>query len=170
MGVRLSLSVPMNKTCTKCKLEKPLSEFNKCGNGKTRAQCKSCCKIAYQLWKANNPEGAKNAWKKASVKYYSKDEFYLNRRLRKYGLTFDEYEKLETKQEKKCAICKAEVDLVIDHCHNSLEVRGLLCSSCNSGLGFFRDDIEALYSAIEYLNCGREKRFPRLPHKQETSG
>ena len=139
------------KTCKGCKLEKPLSQYSKCGGGRTRARCKDCCKIAYDKWKEKNPDHAKEAWRKASTKYYSKDEFYLRRRTKKYGLTVDEYKELESKQEYKCAICKQEITLVIDHCHDSNEVRGLLCSNCNAGLGFFQDNTEVLYSAIEYL-------------------
>jgi hypothetical protein len=41
--------------------------------------------------------------------------------------------------------------LSIDHCHNTGKVRGLLCDHCNKGLGLFKDNIDYLNKAIEYL-------------------
>lgn len=38
-----------------------------------------------------------------------------------------------------------------DHCHQTERQRGILCPQCNSGLGHFKDNIEALSAAIEYL-------------------
>jgi hypothetical protein len=52
-----------------------------------------------------------------------------------------------------CAICGAEPDeLVVDHCHASGNVRGLLCHSCNLGLGKFFDNTSYLSNAINYLS------------------
>lgn len=39
-------------------------------------------------------------------------------------------------------------------CHVSMRVRGVLCDSCNKGLGFFRDDPARLRAAIRYLKRG----------------
>jgi hypothetical protein len=39
----------------------------------------------------------------------------------------------------------------VDHCHESGEVRGLLCTACNTALGKMDDDIDRLRSAISYL-------------------
>lgn len=49
---------------------------------------------------------------------------------------------------KKRGVCKK---LYVDHCHASGVIRGLLCHNCNFGLGYFKDDPERLFSAIEYL-------------------
>lgn len=41
------------KTCTKCKIEKPLSEFNLRGKsrpGQYRSQCKTCTDAIFQVW------------------------------------------------------------------------------------------------------------------------
>lgn len=52
-----------------------------------------------------------------------------------------------------CEICnRGNIPLWIDHCHNSLEFRGMLCRNCNPGLGSFRDCCETINKAILYLN------------------
>lgn len=77
---------------------------------------------------------------------------------RYYKLTEEDVEKLMEKQESRCAICLhlfSETDksrrMCIDHDHNSQKVRGLLCHSCNSGLGLLGDNIKQLLKAVEYL-------------------
>lgn len=50
-----------------------------------------------------------------------------------------------------CEICNLEPAIFIDHCHNNNKVRGLLCNRCNVGLGFWRDSVNLLLSAIRYL-------------------
>lgn len=77
----------------------------------------------------------------------------LRRRLKKYSLSIEEYEKLLLAQEGVCAICKqtGTKQLAIDHDHETGKVRGLLCSSCNTGLGLLGDSLEALKNVILYL-------------------
>jgi hypothetical protein len=72
-----------------------------------------------------------------------------------YGITADEYTRLFNGQSGVCAICgtkgRKNRYLDIDHCHASSEVRGLLCSSCNMGLGLFEDNVDAMKLAVRYL-------------------
>ena len=70
---------------------------------------------------------------------------------KRYNLVDGGLEELKIKQDFKCAICKEETNLAVDHCHNSTKVRGLLCNNCNNGLGRFKDSIELLENAIKYL-------------------
>lgn len=74
---------------------------------------------------------------------------------RHYGINIEEYEKLIRDNNGKCAICKRECStkrkLCVDHCHVKNKVRGLLCNSCNQGLGKFEDSVEFLIEAIKYL-------------------
>ena len=53
--------------------------------------------------------------------------------------------------------------LAVDHCHDSDDVRGLLCLSCNQGIGSFRDDPDIMTKAIEYLNRYRDHGAVALP-------
>ncbi len=73
--------------------------------------------------------------------------------LAKYGLRQQDYDRLMAEQGGACAICFNDGDaLVIDHDHDTGNVRGLLCSQCNSLLGFACDDVRRLRSAIQYLS------------------
>jgi len=81
---------------------------------------------------------------------------------KKYGIPIEEYVEMLVDQKGVCAICKqpeTSVDhrtknlrnLAVDHNHFTGKVRGLLCSNCNRGLGFLRENIEVLKASIEYL-------------------
>lgn len=62
------------------------------------------------------------------------------------------YAELFEKQGGRCEICKEYMTRpVLDHCHKTMDVRGLLCGKCNMGLGQFNDDSEILSSALNYI-------------------
>lgn len=81
----------------------------------------------------------------------------LQRALKNYGVTEEKYNEMLKKQNGKCAICGYSDTTVpnffplIDHCHKTNKVRGLLCMNCNMALGKFKDNIEILKNAIKYL-------------------
>lgn len=65
------------------------------------------------------------------------------------------FEEMVKEQDGLCKLCKKEPQskgLNVDHCHTTGRVRGLLCTNCNAGLGFFNEDVELLKAAIEYLS------------------
>lgn len=77
-----------------------------------------------------------------------------------YDIGYDDFQKMFEDQDGKCKICGSEgfalvqnqrVLLVVDHCHDSGNVRGLLCHNCNRALGLLQDNIENLKSAVRYL-------------------
>jgi len=76
----------------------------------------------------------------------------------KYGVTPAHYDELLKQQGGLCAICKqpGKKRLAVDHDHVSGQVRGLLCSGCNIGLGHFRDSTSQLRAAAEYLETFHE--------------
>ena len=95
-------------------------------------------------WRKNNPEKSKLRKKTSYLK-------------KLYGFTLDEWNEMFDAQDGKCAICgkhQTEIGktLGVDHCHKTGKIRGLLCTTCNRGLGYFKDDIENLRCAIMYLN------------------
>ena len=91
-----------------------------------------------------------------------KDRGHTNARLeRVYGISLEDYESIKETQEGLCAICKTEgfvmakhhkMKLVVDHCHETDRVRGLLCHNCNRALGLLKDNTESLQRAIKYLD------------------
>lgn len=78
----------------------------------------------------------------------------------KYGITMQEYEELLKKQDYRCAICGSynktrERRLAVDHSHETGKVRGLLCGSCNVGIGSLKEDKQIFENAIEYLGLNK---------------
>lgn len=80
--------------------------------------------------------------------------------LRSYGITLNKYWEMLEEQDSKCAICREEgftmagyhwKKLVVDHCHTSGKVRGLLCHNCNRGLGLFQESSVNLEEAAKYV-------------------
>lgn len=72
--------------------------------------------------------------------------------LNTYGISLDDLERMKSDQGGRCKICNSKPEmLVVDHCHTSGKVRGLLCNNCNFLLGNAKDNQDTLISAIQYL-------------------
>jgi len=71
----------------------------------------------------------------------------------RYGISLREYELRLALQNGACAICRKKPKglLCVDHCHLTGKVRGLLCSKCNSALGFYGDDPKLAQAGADYL-------------------
>lgn len=79
-----------------------------------------------------------------------------------------------------CHICNNEFPhnkICQDHHHESGQLRGPLCRSCNFLIGFAHEDEEILISAVEYLAFWRQKRvegsglyFPNWYRKEWRKG
>ena len=72
----------------------------------------------------------------------------------KYGLSREQYDKMYLEQLGLCAICHepfGDKKPVVDHCHNTEKVRGLVHRKCNCMLGYADDNAEKLVLAAEYL-------------------
>lgn len=111
----------------------------KCGSTVKFAKRPGTCVRCHKQWRRDNERGAR--------KFSS--SLYKN-----CGITPEEYQQMCEAQEWRCVICKTiPKKLVGDHCHTSGSFRGLICSHCNSGLGFFKDDPARLTAAIEYLRA-----------------
>lgn len=86
----------------------------------------------------------------------------LVKRLSNYqDFDWNQFHKMMESQQGRCRICNKAAALVIDHCHKTGKVRGLLCHHCNIGLGAYEDNERVLLEAVRYL---RESRgLPSLP-------
>lgn len=119
----------MHKLCPHCELTLPVSAFNARKERKDGLQ--SWCRTCHSA-------------------YASKKQ-----REYKYGLDHAAYEQLLAEHNSACAICRDTEDLVIDHCHATGAVRGILCRNCNLTLGHANDDISRLLEAALYLEKSR---------------
>ena len=120
--------------------------------GKHPAPCEPC-KLRNREYMRRKRAGIPQEEK--SREWHSKRHYYLKY---KYGITEAQYDEMLRLQDNKCAICKSSETkdkkrhrLMVDHCHSTGIVRGLLCSSCNKGLGLFNDAPNIMQSAIKYL-------------------
>lgn len=71
-----------------------------------------------------------------------------------YGITEKEYQSMLEVQKYKCPVCDCNLQFAVanvDHCHTSGKVRSILCNTCNTALGGFKDSVILLRSAINYL-------------------
>jgi hypothetical protein len=111
-------------------------------------------KDAIKNYPSNASEIRKEVYK--SYRINNKDSIRNRKYVKNYGITLDQYNKLFDEQKGCCKICGTHQDeldkkLVVDHCHETNIVRGLLCDKCNRGLGHFNDDVNLLQIAIKYL-------------------
>ena len=143
--------MPTMKMCTVCKVAKPFEDFYDGYKAKKQrdvanrkylhSRCKECDHARVRIYHKDN---------KAKV---TKRQLISHRR-RLYGLNEEKYNNMILSQNNLCAICNKPSDktLHIDHDHVTGRVRGLLCHTCNTGIGMLQEDVVVLNRAIEYLS------------------
>jgi hypothetical protein len=133
------------KRCTKCKEVKSPTEFHKDSRRKDSLQsrCKPCGQAGVAAWKKANPD-------RVRARVVNKV----------YGISVQTYEEMLCDQDACCSICAVAFEQTgkkpnVDHCHETGNVRGLLCGPCNKMLGMARDTPSILQRAIKYLEASR---------------
>lgn len=139
------------KVCPKCGATKEKKEFGK--DATTSSGVSSWCKPCKKEWRAQH--------RKDNPEEHKRIDFRND--LKKYGLTVEDYNSMFDKQKGCCDCCGRSAEnfrrgLHIDHDHITGQVRALLCTKCNPGLGYFDDSIEALEMAIKYLKKFKKQR------------
>lgn len=81
----------------------------------------------------------------------SKEKLRERDLIRLYGITLQDYVYAADELDNKCSACNKQCALVVDHCHKTNEVRGLLCAECNLALGLVYDSVYILEGLIKYL-------------------
>lgn len=163
------VALPAVRHCRLCAVTKPLVEFSFLwkneSNGASyyRRECKACRKEVArrpdqqvksisrrQKWRAKNPE-----------KHWLSHTAYRFRK--EYGITIEEAFALLAAQDGRCAntACGVQIEFggrikkvaaaVIDHCHQTGKVRGILCDSCNKTIGLGRENEKILQGLVSYL-------------------
>ncbi len=146
---------------------------------KSNGRCKLCHRVsASSKRNANRPEFNEKQKTDRLINPEKWDEIYkkdYERQKLKYGqllslvkccaargISVDDYQSMEEKQNNLCAICynpetringttKIAGRLVIDHCHKTNKVRGLLCHGCNAAIGLLKDDSLIITRAARYV-------------------
>jgi hypothetical protein len=136
-------------------------------------------------WRKNNLKAARANCRKwyrknrdaeiaRNAQYYRDNKEAQAKRIRitHHGVTREWFDLKLIKQDNKCAICRKPFTRTphIDHSHKccpqskscSKCSRGLLCDRCNFGLGWFKDNIQNLSNAIQYLKEWNKCLTPSL--------
>lgn len=167
------------RACNRCGAEKPhTDEFFRryCKSGdllwqrKLKAICRECELVSAREWQEGNKERARARAKEWYNEKKDVDPHFIRRANLKnvHGISLEDYEAMSAAQKGKCAICGRNGNIphsngkpqymAVDHDHETGELRGLLCSPCNLGLGLFQDNDEFLTNAARYL--ARRKSSP----------
>lgn len=132
----------MDKRCSVCKETKDTSNFytHKIIRDGFRPECKVCT-LSRNMKYRNSDIGKKK----------SKESSYKHILHKIYRMSNDDFNSMLVKQDYKCKICSSTRKLVVDHCHLTNKVRGLLCYKCNTGLGLFNDNPDLISKALLYI-------------------
>ena len=164
------------RICSMCGDSKPVTYFSyrDKSRGLLQSRCKSCCSTTFKSYRqANLDKFREYKWYAKPENKAIKAEYQRQRKLEmpervfqtkrnsylksKFGITPEQYEAMLAAQNGVCAICSSSEPgrnspyFHVDHCHDTGNIRGLLCNGCNVGLGHFKDDISRIESAAAYL-------------------
>lgn len=149
------------KTCRDCGKSKGLDEFYA-----KQSYCKPCSGLRTKAWRAANPDRHKANKKRQRKREAPNPEATRRKNLRsKYGISPEQYDALLAEQGGGCACCgKTSAGgrhgrFHVDHDHKTGKIRGLLCHSCNVGIGALGDTIVGIERAARYLR--RPARIPK---------
>ena len=141
-----------SKECSTCKSTKAAGEFSHKSGTRDGLQpeCKSCAKVRNH--------------NKRKKRLAENVDYEVERHLqRAFGMSLKEYREMEEEQNHCCAICgttnpgtrkrngASQSRFCVDHDHETGEIRGLLCTNCNRGIGLLGDTLERLEAAAAYL-------------------
>jgi hypothetical protein len=131
--------------------------------------CPECVKVSKAAYKAKNRDkirenmrayrdANKDRLKELNARWRAANRIKIRENnLRRMGFTRALFAETVELQAGLCAICRTDLQALpqkqvhADHCHATGQPRGVLCHHCNAGLGAFRDDLESLRRAVDYL-------------------
>ena len=109
-----------------------------------------------KAWRVANPELASAISRRSDEKRKANGKQRDGHIKRMYGLSPDGFAELKRKAGNKCQVCERPWQAglgrhVIDHCHETGTVRGILCGPCNRALGLLGDDAKRIEALLKYL-------------------
>lgn len=144
-----------SKVCNRCSVLKPYEEFYKDKNHSTGRYsfCKTCKNARTGEWRVEKREIYN-----ASMRAYNKKHHRRIHYKRSYGITPEQYNEMLKAQNGVCAICKKPAaslgvgkrPFVVDHCHHTDRIRGILCYGCNRAI-VIMENPELYRIALAYL-------------------
>ena len=168
INCKIKLSHAFNKRCKKC-----LGIFRKLGPEEKKLRIHLRQQLYYQrpevkkrrreylsMWRKNNIERIKRSEK--LYKLAHPEGHKANSLKYAYGATLEEYNKLMRRAKNKCEVCEKrsgklrQQKLNLDHNHATKKLRGILCGSCNRGLGYFKDNIILLHENDQIFKIKRQ--------------
>ncbi len=116
-------------------------------------------RISGPRYDENHRERRRGQWRDWNTrnKQYREGQNRVYKYKRQYNITIEEYDALVVRQNGRCGICGTDQPSArtrywnVDHCHETGQIRGLLCAACNRGGGMFKDDPELLRKATEWF-------------------
>jgi hypothetical protein len=149
--------------------------LNKLGRDGLRPECKVCNVAARKAKYAENPApyiARVKQWQQENSErlnayrreYRSRPERKRADRdahlRRKFGIGIDDYERMLAEQNGGCRICGTPPpengSLHVDHDHDTGQIRGLLCVSCNNAIGALKENLDIFLAAMAYLEWDDE--------------
>lgn len=162
-----------HKVCSKCKENKLASDYTTRTSAKGKVSLQSRCrKCASEAARESNKKKFedKDVYNMYMVLYRRTPSGALSwfkQKAKKHGLPPEEVERAAQAfiaTEGHCEVCGADPiakgnkhGLYLDHCHETMTFRGLLCLQCNSMLGYGRDNAEIVRRGAEYLENHRSR-------------
>lgn len=146
------MSFVLVQTCCGCDQVLVQADFTPSNRGRGGRWCRPCCSTYFSEYAKSHPRESTPAdLPKTRARHLRT----------KYGMTLEDYDRLLAGQDGRCAVCRClpseirfhgrDPRLHVDHCHETNEIRGLLCPDCNMGLGKFSNSPQALRAAADYL-------------------
>jgi hypothetical protein len=132
-----------------CNEARPISEFRSRGGSMRhliKSRCNHCLYLEHRRWSEENPDSVRE--------YRSRHKWTLKKRCNRHDISVEDFWSIYENQDGVCPICENDIDpedSAIDHNHETGNVRGLLCKTCNRGLGMLKDSERVLHNAIDYI-------------------
>lgn len=151
------------RVCKKCGELKPANEFFRYRDRKGEFRLKARCKVCIRPEKRVHYHNSKEKIMSSRQKYYVKNRDTIRAKVTAKKLGIELEVVVELRQITSCQVCgRTEEEegraLAIDHCHNTGDVRGVLCSRCNVALGLLSDDIRTVKNLLDYLSLAKKDR------------
>lgn len=146
MAITLEAIPIETQPCKVCGEEKPLNAFEK---QKDRPSHRTTCKSCRNNQRDKEKERLRHREYMKERRQSNPDTLRINWERSRYGKAKEDIGITS------CLICSSTERLCIDHDHSTGEIRGILCSKCNSGLGLFKDNKILLQNAINYLTLDK---------------